>query len=68
MSNESPTSAHKTARFRSLLDSGRIVLAPGCFNPVSAILIEQAAESFELLFERPAPRDKDGELLLRLRP
>lgn len=33
-----------------------------------AILIEQAAESFELLFERPAPRDKDGELLLRLRP
>ena len=32
-----------------------------------AILIEQAAESFELLFGRPAPRDKDAELLLRLR-
>ena len=42
MSNESPTREQKTARFRSLLDSGRIVLAPGCFNPVSAILIEQA--------------------------
>ncbi|QIK97290.1 shikimate dehydrogenase [Sphingomonas sp. HDW15A] len=33
-----------------------------------AVLIEQAAESFELLFGRPAPRDKDAELLLRLRP
>jgi shikimate dehydrogenase len=33
-----------------------------------AILIEQAAESFELLFGRKAPRDKDSELLLRLRP
>jgi len=32
------------------------------------LLIEQASESFELLFGRPAPRDKDGELLLRLRP
>jgi shikimate dehydrogenase len=32
-----------------------------------AILIEQAAESFELLFGQPAPRDKDAELLLRLR-
>ncbi len=42
MSNASPTREQKTARFRSLLESGRIVLAPGCFNPVSAILIEQA--------------------------
>jgi shikimate dehydrogenase len=32
-----------------------------------AILIEQAAESFELLFGCKAPRDKDSELLLRLR-
>ena len=32
------------------------------------LLIEQASESFELLFGRPAPRDKDGELLLKLRP
>ena len=33
-----------------------------------AMLIEQAAESFELLFGRKAPRDKDAELLLLLRP
>lgn len=33
-----------------------------------AILIEQAAESFELLFKQSAPRDKDAELLIRLRP
>ena len=32
-----------------------------------AILIEQAAESFELLFGSKAPRDRDQELLLRLR-
>ena len=32
-----------------------------------AILVEQAAESFALLFGKPAPRDRDGELLLRLR-
>lgn len=32
----------KTARLRSLLGSGKTVLAPGSFNPVSAVLIEQA--------------------------
>ena len=32
-----------------------------------AILIEQAAESFGLLFGRKAPRDRDADLLLRLR-
>ena len=32
-----------------------------------SLLIEQAAESFEFLFGRPAPRDRDEELLLKLR-
>jgi len=32
----------KTARLRSLLNSGKVLLAPGCFNAVSAVLIEQA--------------------------
>lgn len=40
-----PTLTHreeKTARLRELLNSGRILLAPGSYNPVSAVLIEQA--------------------------
>ncbi|WP_310468516.1 shikimate dehydrogenase [Sphingomonas sp.] len=32
------------------------------------MLIEQAAESFKLLFEKDAPRDKDAELRHRLKP
>jgi len=42
MTNQHVTREEKTARLRSLLASGKILLAPGCFNPVSAILIEQA--------------------------
>lgn len=33
-----------------------------------AMLVEQAAASFELLFGRPAPRDRDPDLMLALRP
>ena len=33
-----------------------------------AMLVEQAAESFRLLFGRDAPRDYDPELMTRLRP
>ncbi|MEI7495777.1 MAG: isocitrate lyase/phosphoenolpyruvate mutase family protein [Betaproteobacteria bacterium] len=32
----------KTAQLRKLLSSGNLLLAPGCFNPVSGILIEKA--------------------------
>ena len=32
------------------------------------LLVEQAAAAFELLFGRKPPRDKDGELMLALRP
>lgn len=32
-----------------------------------SLLVEQAAASFELLFGRKPPRDRDGELMLRLR-
>lgn len=32
-----------------------------------AMLVEQAAASFEILFGQPAPRDKDAELMLSLR-
>jgi len=42
------TREEKTARLRSLLGSGRAILAPGAFNPVSAILIEQAG--FEAIY------------------
>jgi shikimate dehydrogenase len=33
-----------------------------------AMLVEQAADSFRLLFGKEAPRDYDGELMTRLRP
>jgi len=42
------TREEKTARLRSLLGSGKAILAPGAFNPVSAILIEQAG--FEAIY------------------
>jgi len=32
----------KTSRLRELLNSGKILLAPGCFNAVSGVLIEKA--------------------------
>ena len=35
----------KTARLRALLGDERILLAPGCFNALSALLIEQARRS-----------------------
>ena len=33
-----------------------------------SLLVEQAASAFELLFGRKPPRDRDGELMLALRP
>lgn len=42
MQTKFKTSEQKTARLRELLNSGKILLAPGCFNPVSGVLIEKA--------------------------
>jgi hypothetical protein len=32
------------ARLRALLDSGELIVAPGAFDPLSARLVEEAAE------------------------
>ncbi|VTU41319.1 2,3-dimethylmalate lyase [Variovorax sp. PBS-H4] len=42
MQTKFKTSEQKTARLRELFNSGKILLAPGCFNPVSGVLIEKA--------------------------
>lgn len=42
MTNTYQTREQKSARLQDLLNSGKILLAPGCYNPVSAVLIEKA--------------------------
>jgi methylisocitrate lyase len=42
------TSPRKTAVLRRLLQADEVVLAPGCFNPLSACLVEQAG--FKLVY------------------